>query len=154
MDFTITSNKGTWGLMHINGIMITKPFISQGNFKRLRGPVGRAHDVHVGYIFLNSDEEIVVRNPKSKIFFYYYYSLLSCLLCMSLQFIHISHLSKSLKHHPVSSWLPRHEDCILRVSFDARYRRSACPLYYLIMVQVVHHSWHLLHVLRSNTDPI
>ena len=70
MDFTITSNKGTWGLMHINGIMITKQFISQWNFKRLRGPVGRAHDVHVGYIFLNSDEEIVVRNPKSKIFFF------------------------------------------------------------------------------------
>ena len=68
MDFTITSNKGTWGLMHINSIMITKPFISQGNFKRLRGSVGRAH-VHVGHIFLNSNEEIVVRNPKSKIFF-------------------------------------------------------------------------------------
>ena len=120
MDFTITSNKGTWGLMHINGIMMTKQFISQGNFKRLRGSVGRAH-VHVGYIFLNSNEEIVVRNPKSKIFFYYN-SLLSCLLCIVLQFIHISHLSKSLKHHPVSSWLPRREDCILRVSFDARYR--------------------------------
>ena len=68
MDFTITSYKGTWGLMHINGIMIPKPFISQGNFKRLRGSVGRAH-VHVDYIFLNSNEEIVVRNPKSKIFF-------------------------------------------------------------------------------------
>ena len=68
MDFTITSNKGTWGLMHINGIIITKPFISQGNFKRFRGSVGRAH-VHVGYIFLNSNKEIVVRNPKSKIFF-------------------------------------------------------------------------------------
>ena len=105
MDFTITSNKGTWGLMHINGIMITKPFISQGNFKRLRGSVGRAH-VHVGYIFLNSNEEIVVRNPKSKIFFYYN-SLLPCWLCMILQFIHISYLPKSLKHRPVSSWLPR-----------------------------------------------
>ena len=68
MDFTITSNKGTWGLMHINGIMMTKQFISQGNFKLLRGSVGRAH-VHVGYISLNSNEEIVVRNPKSKIFF-------------------------------------------------------------------------------------
>ena len=67
VDFTITSNKGIWGLMHINGKMITKPFISQGNFKPLRGPVGRAH-IHVGYIFLNSNEEIVVRNPKSKIF--------------------------------------------------------------------------------------
>ena len=105
MDFTITSNKGTWGLMHINGIMITKPFISQWNFKRLRGSVGRAH-VHVGYIFLNSNEEKVVRNPKSKILFYYN-SLLPCRLCMILQFIYISHLSKSLKHHPVSSWLPR-----------------------------------------------
>ena len=70
MDFTITSNKGTWGLKHINGIMITKQFISQGKFKRLLGSVGRAH-AHVGYIFLNSNEEIVVRNPKSKIFFYY-----------------------------------------------------------------------------------
>ena len=100
MDFTITSNKGTWGLMHINGIMITNQFISQGNFKRLRGSVGRAH-VHVGYSFLNSNEENVVRNPKSKIFFYYN-SLLSCLFCMIIQFIHISHLSKSLKHHPVS----------------------------------------------------
>ena len=29
VDFTITSNKGTWGVMHINGIMITKQFISQ-----------------------------------------------------------------------------------------------------------------------------
>ena len=120
MDITITSNKRTWGLMHINGIVMTKQFISKGNFKRLRGSVGRAH-VHVGYIFLNSNEKIVVRNPKSKIFFYYN-SLLSCLLCMIIQFIHISHLSKSLKHHPVSSWLPRREDCILRVSFDARYR--------------------------------
>ena len=54
--------------MHINGIMITQPFISQGNSKRPRGSVGRAH-VHVGYIFLNSNKEIVVRNPKSKICF-------------------------------------------------------------------------------------
>ena len=69
MDFTITSNKRTWGLMHINGIMMTKQFISKGKFKRLRGSVGRAH-VHVGYIFLNSNEKIVVRNPKSKIFFF------------------------------------------------------------------------------------
>ena len=52
LEFTITSNKGTWGLMHINGIMIAKQFISQGNFKRLRGSVGRAH-VQVGCIFLN-----------------------------------------------------------------------------------------------------
>ena len=73
--------------------MITKQFISQWNFKQLRGSVGRAH-IHVGYIFFNSNEEIVVRNPKSKIFFIIY-SLLSCLLCMILQFIHISHLSRS-----------------------------------------------------------
>ena len=69
MDFTISLNKGTWGLVYINGKMITKQFISQRNFKWLRGSVGRAH-VHVGYIFLNSNEEIVVRNPKSKIFYY------------------------------------------------------------------------------------
>ena len=109
--------------MHTNGIMITKQFISQGNFKWLRGSVGRVH-VHVGCIFLNSNEEIV-SGSKSKIKdFFYYNSLLSCLLCMILQFIQISHLSKSLKHHPVSSWLSRREDCILRVSFDfdARYR--------------------------------
>ena len=54
--------------MHTNGIMMTKQFISQGNFKRLRGSVGRVH-VQVGCIFLNRNEEIVVRNPKSKIFF-------------------------------------------------------------------------------------
>ena len=38
------------------------------HFKGLRGSVDRAH-IHVGYIFLNSNEEIVVQNPKSKIFF-------------------------------------------------------------------------------------
>ena len=62
VDFTITSNKGTLGLMHINGIMITKQFISQRNCKRLRGSVGRAH-VHIGYIFLIVMKR-VVRNPK------------------------------------------------------------------------------------------
>ena len=111
MDFTITSNKGIWGLMHINGIMITKQFISQWNFRRLRGSVGRAH-VHVGYIFLNINEEIVVRNPKSKIFFIVY-SLLSCLLCMILQFIHISHLSKLL-----SSILSLHDFRGARTAFS------------------------------------
>ena len=94
MDLTITSNKVIWGLVHINGIMITKQFIPQWNFKWLRGSVGRAH-VQVGYIFLNSNEEIRVGNPKSRIFFIVF-SLLSCFLNMNLQFIHISHLSKSL----------------------------------------------------------
>ena len=77
VDFTITSNKGLWGLMHINGIIIIKQLISRWNFKRTRGSVGRPH-VHVGYIFLNSNEEIVVRNPKSKIFLLY---IVCCLIC-------------------------------------------------------------------------
>ena len=78
VDFTITSNKGPLDLMNINGIMITKQFISQYNFKRLRGSVGRAH-VHVGYIFFNSNEEIVVSNSKIKDFFLIY--ILFCLVC-------------------------------------------------------------------------
>ena len=49
------------GLMHINGTIITKQFISHWNSKRLGGSVGRAH-VHVCFIFLKSNEEIVVRN--------------------------------------------------------------------------------------------
>ena len=56
--------------MHINGITITKEFISHWNSKWLRGSVGRAH-IHIGHIFLKSKKEIVVGNPKSKIFFYY-----------------------------------------------------------------------------------
>ena len=52
-------------MMHINVIIISKQYISHLNFKRLRDSVGRAH-IHVGYIFLKSNEEIVVRNP----FFY------------------------------------------------------------------------------------
>ena len=93
--------------MHINGIIITKEFISHRNSKWFRGSVGRAH-MYVGYIFLMSNEEIVVRKPKSKIFFIMY-SLLSC-LCVILQFIHVSNSSKSLGFIP-----PR-----LRLSFDAR----------------------------------
>ena len=54
--------------------------------------VGRTYTLVI--YFLNSNEEIVVRIPKSKIFIVY--SLLSYLLCMILQFKHISHLSKSL----------------------------------------------------------
>ena len=70
--------------MHINGIIITQKFISHWNSKRLTGSVGRAHK-HIGHIFLKSNEEIhvVVRNPKSTIFFIIY-SLLSC-LCVILQ---------------------------------------------------------------------
>ena len=60
--------------MHINGIIITKQFISHRSFKRLRGSVGRAH-IHFGYIFLKSNEKIVVKTPKS-LFFYCFYSLL------------------------------------------------------------------------------
>ena len=47
-------------------------------------------------IFLNSNEEIVVRNPKSKIYVFIIYSFLSCLLCLILQFINFSHVSKPL----------------------------------------------------------
>ena len=50
----------------------------------------------IGNIFLNSNEEIVVPNPKSKINVFILYSFLSCLLCMILQFINFSHLSKLL----------------------------------------------------------
>ena len=64
-------------MMHINGITISKQYISHLKFKRLRGSVGRAH-IHVGYIFL-SNEEIVVRNPKSKIFFLLH--IICCLVC-------------------------------------------------------------------------
>ena len=37
--------------MHINGIIITKEFISHRNSKWFRGSVGRAH-MYVGYIFI------------------------------------------------------------------------------------------------------
>ena len=51
--------------MHINGIIIAKQFISQWNSKRLRGSFGRAHTYTLVISFLKSNEEIVVRNPKS-----------------------------------------------------------------------------------------
>ena len=71
--------------MHIKCIIITKQIISHWKSKSF----GRTH-IHIGYIFLKSNEEIVVRNPKSKIFFFIViiYSSLSC-LCEILQFIHI-----------------------------------------------------------------
>ena len=59
--------------MHLNGIIITKQFISHWNFKRLNGSVGRSHiHVHVGYMFLKGNEEVVIRNLKSKTFFLLY----------------------------------------------------------------------------------
>ena len=88
--------------------------------KFLRGSVGSVH-VHFGYIILNSNEERAVRNPKSKIFFMIY-SLLSCLLRIRFTIYTYFTLVKVAKLHPVSSWLPRREDCFLRVSFEARYR--------------------------------
>ena len=78
MDFTITSNKGTWGLMHINGIMIST--YSLYHIEIINGFVAQsvgAH-IHLDYIFLNSNEEIVVRTPKSKIFLLY---TVCCLVC-------------------------------------------------------------------------
>ena len=57
--------------MHINGILITKEFISHWNHKWLRGSVGRAH-ILFGFVFLKGSEAIVVRNPKSKMFFVIY----------------------------------------------------------------------------------
>ena len=66
-------------LIHINGINISKQVISHWNSKRLGGSVRRAH-INVGYIFLKGNEEIVVRNPKSTIFFLLY--IFCCLVCM------------------------------------------------------------------------
>ena len=100
--------------MHINGIMITKPFISQGNFKRLDGSVGRAH-VHVGYIFLNSIEEIVVRNPKSKLFFI----IIVCYLVVVYDFTIYTYFTFVKVAKAPSCLFMASEDCILRVSFDA-----------------------------------
>ena len=70
--------------MHNNGIIITKEFISHWNTEWLRGSVGRAKK-HFGYIFVKSNE-IVVRNPTSKLFFLLLLSLLlhvvCCLVCV------------------------------------------------------------------------
>ena len=70
---------------------------------------------------MNSNEEIVVRNPKSKIYFFILYSFLSCLLCMILQFINFSHLSKSLSFI-LSLHGFRGARTAFSESFDARYR--------------------------------
>ena len=51
--------------MHNNGMIVTNQFISHRNSQLLRGSVGRAL-IHVGYFFLKSNEEIVVRSPTSK----------------------------------------------------------------------------------------
>ena len=147
-------NKGTWDLVHINSIIKTKQFISHRNFKWLRGSVGRAY-IHIGYtcIFSKSNEKIVVRNPKLiKDLFFIIYRLLSC-LCVILQFIQISHLSKSLGFIPSlrgfrGARTTFSDSALMRdnVLFDIQ---SACWLsfYNLVMAQIVHHSWHLLRVL-------
>ena len=134
--------------MHINGIIITKQFISHWNFKRLRGSVGRAH-IHFGYIFLKSNEKIVVKNPKSTFFIVF-------IVCrVILQFIHISHLSKSLSS-VLSLRCFRGE----RTAFSESalmcdvflYASQLAGSLFLCnskMVQIVHHSWHLLRVLLT-----
>ena len=60
------------GLMHINGIMITN---SLYHIEILNGFVAQSVGAHilVGNSFLNNNEEIVVRNPKSKIIIYGFY---------------------------------------------------------------------------------
>ena len=132
---------------------MTKQFISQGNFIRLRGSVGRAH-VHVGYIFLNSSEDIVVRNPKSKILFFI---IIVCYLVCCVWFTIYTYftLAKVAKapsclfmasearglHSPSQLWCAISFCLICRSAFWL-------PLYNLIMVQIVHHSWHLLRVYR------
>ena len=64
--------------MNINGIMIS--IYSLYHIGIINGFVAQlvgAH-IHVGYIFLNSNEEIVVRTPKSQIFLLY---IVCCLVC-------------------------------------------------------------------------
>ena len=65
--------------MHVNGFIITKQFISHLNSRWLRGSVGREH-IRIGYIYLKSNKKIVVRNPKSKIYFLLYIVIYS-LVC-------------------------------------------------------------------------
>ena len=65
--------------MHINGINVSKQYISHLNFKRPRSSVGRAH-IHVGYIFLIRNEEIVVRTQNQRSFFLLLY-IVCCLVC-------------------------------------------------------------------------
>ena len=83
---------------YINGIIITKEFIS----------VGKAH-IHICYMFLKRNKEIVVRNPKSKIFFYYVYFivLLVCVFTIYTYFALVKLASIR-------------EDHLLRLNFDAR----------------------------------
>ena len=88
-------------MMHINVIILSKQYISHLNFKRLRDSVGRAH-IHVGYIFLKSNEEIVVRNP---IFFYNIKFVVFVVSDVTI-FTYFT-LVKGSKLHYVASWLPR-----------------------------------------------
>ena len=110
MDFTIATNKGTWGLVHINGKMIS--IYSLYHIEIINGFVAQsvgAH-LHVDYIFLNSNEEIVVRTPKSNIFFYYIQCVVLFVVCDFTIYTYFT-LVKVAKLHPVSLWLPRREDC-------------------------------------------
>ena len=74
--------------------------------------------------FLNSNEEIVFETQNQRSFFLLN-SLLSCVLCVILQFIHISHLSKSLSstvslHGPGGARIAFSESALMRdvVLFD------------------------------------
>ena len=64
-------------LVHINSIIITKQFISHRNSKRLGGSVGGAH-IHVGYNFLESNEDIVDQLS----FLLLYKIIVCCLVCV------------------------------------------------------------------------
>ena len=130
--------------MHINGIIITKEFISHRNHKRLRGSVGKAH-IHISYMFLKSNEEIDFETQNQRSFLFNMFSLLSC-LCVILQFIHISHLSKSLGFVRTTF----SDSTLMRdnVLFDMPLSLLALSLYNLIMAQIVHYSWHLRVLLK------
>ena len=97
--------------MHINGIIITKQFISHWNFKRLRGSVGRAQ-IHIGYKLLKTNEI-------KDIFLLY---IVCCLVCCVRLYIFFTYftLVRVTKLHPVASRLPRREEHLLRLSFGAR----------------------------------
>ena len=78
---------------------------------------------------LNSNEEIVVRNPKSKIYVFTIYCFLSCLICVILQFINISHLSKSLSSFSsIDGFRGARTAFSESASFDARYRFVDMPV--------------------------
>ena len=141
--------------MHTNGIIITKQFISHWNFKRLRGSVGRAL-IHVCYIFLKSNEEIVVQSPKSKTSFkfykhivFFYSVVLFVVYVFSVSIYTFFTPVKVAKLHPVASWLLRGEDAF---SGSALMRNNVLfdmPVINLIMFRIVHYSRNLLCILLS-----